>query len=151
MVRKAQELEEKQRQHQTELSAKEKNLLDQAQIIEAKIQQAKELQVALTERETAKKMVETKLTAAEEEIVDTARELKKSADALTAKERETLAMARDLEEKERAHESTQKRMAQIAGLKAEIENELTAKESIILLQVDKLRQKEGPSLTNKLF
>lgn len=98
--------------------------------------------MALLERETAQKMVETKLTAAEEKILDKAKELEKSADALTAKDEEILAAARELEDKERAHESTRQRIAQIEGLKAEIESELTAKEKIILLQADELRRKE---------
>ena len=70
MIRKAEELEEKQRLHQTELTKKEKNILDQAQVIEEKIQKYEEAQVALTETEIKRVEAETKLTAAEETILD---------------------------------------------------------------------------------
>jgi len=146
VIRKAEELEEKQRLHQTELTTKEKNILDQAQIIEEKIQKYEEAQVALMETEIKKKEAETKLTAAEERIVEKAKELERkereNAEALTHKEKAILAAAEQLAHKEQAYEEAQQRMAQIEGLKAEVENELTSKEHIILRQADELKQKE---------
>eukprot|EP00588_Corethron_pennatum_P001627 CAMPEP_0194287018 /NCGR_PEP_ID=MMETSP0169-20130528/33827_1 /TAXON_ID=218684 /ORGANISM="Corethron pennatum, Strain L29A3" /LENGTH=490 /DNA_ID=CAMNT_0039033593 /DNA_START=127 /DNA_END=1595 /DNA_ORIENTATION=+ len=146
VIRKAEELEERQRLHQTELTTKEKNILDQAQIIEEKIQKYEEAQVALMETEIQKKEAETKLTAAEEVIVEKARELERkereNAEALTHKEKAILAAAERLAHKERAYEEAQRRMAQIEGLKAEVENELTSKEHIILRQADELRKKD---------
>jgi len=93
-----------------------------------------------------KKEAETKLTEAEEKILEKAKELERkeleNADALTVKEKEILSMAGNLEVKEQAYEKTQKRIKQIEGLKAEIENELTSKENIILLQANELKRKE---------
>lgn len=147
VIRKAEELEEKQRLHQTELTTKENNILDQAQEIEDKIQQYEEVQVALRETEIKKEEVETKLTKAEEEILGKARELelkgKENTEALTAKEKEILAAADKLEEKERAYETTQMRMKQIEDLKVEVENELTSKEKIILQQAENLKKREN--------
>jgi len=146
VIRKAEELEEKQRLHQTELTMKEKNILDQAQIIEEKIQKYEEAQVALMETEIKKKEAETKLTSAEEKILEAASLLeskeKENALALTEKEKTILAAADKLEKKERAYEDAQKRMKQIEELKAEVENELTSKENIILQQADELKKKE---------
>lgn len=146
VIRTAEELAEKQRLHQTELTAKEKSILDHADIIEEKIQKYEEARVALLETEMKKKEAETKLTAAEEKILEKAQELARkeveNAEALTAKEQQILAAADALEEKERAHEDARKRMAQIEGLKTEVENELTSKETIILQQAAELKQRE---------
>jgi len=147
VIRKAEELEEKQSLHQTELTTKEKNILDQAQVIEDKIQQYEEAQVVLMETETKKKEVETRLTKAEEKILEKAHELefkeKENAEALTTKEKEILVAAEKLEEKECAYEYIQMRMKQIEGLKTEVENELTSKENIILQQAENLKKKEN--------
>jgi len=147
VIRKAEELEEKQSLHQTELTTKEKNILDQAQVIEDKIQQYEEAQVVLMETEIKKKEVETRLTKAEEKILEKAHELefkeKENAEALTTKEKEILVAAEKLEEKECAYEYIQMRMKQIEGLKTEVENELTSKENIILQQAENLKKKEN--------
>jgi len=147
VIRKAEELEEKQSLHQTELTTKEKNILDQAQVIEDKIQQYEEAQVVLMETEIKKKEVETRLTKAEEKILEKAHELefkeKENAEALTTKEKEILVAAEKLEEKECAYEYIQIRMKQIEGLKTEVENELTSKENIILQQAENLKKKEN--------
>jgi len=147
VIRKAEEVEEKQSLHQTELTTKEKNILDQAQVIEDKIQQYEEAQVVLMETEIKKKEVETRLTKAEEKILEKAHELefkeKENAEALTTKEKEILVAAEKLEEKECAYEYIQMRMKQIEGLKTEVENELTSKENIILQQAENLKKKEN--------
>ena len=51
VIRKAEELEEKQRLHQTKLITKAKNILNQTQIIEEKVWEYEETQVALMETE----------------------------------------------------------------------------------------------------
>jgi len=146
VIRQAARLAERQRVHQTELTAKETHLLDQAQIIEEKIQMYEEAQVALLETESKKKEAETKLTAAEKKVVETATLLKvkerENAEALTHKEKKILAAADQLKQKERDYEEAQRRIQQIEGLKAEVDNELTSKEQIILQQAEELQQKE---------
>mmetsp|Transcript_48680 Transcript_48680/g.95174 ORF Transcript_48680/g.95174 Transcript_48680/m.95174 type:complete len:493 (+) Transcript_48680:195-1673(+) len=146
VIRQAEQLAERQRVHQTELTAKETHLLDQAQIIEDKIQKYEEAQVALLETESKKKEAETKLTAAEKKVLETATLLevkeKENAEALTHKEKKILAAADQLKQKERAYEEAQQRIQQIEGLKAEVDNELTSKEQIILQQAEELQQKE---------
>ena len=111
--------------------------------------------MALMEKELQNQEAETKLTEAEEKILEKAKELERkeleNADASTVKEKEILfLMADNLEVKEQAYEKTQKRIKQIEGLKAEIENELTSEETIILLQANELKRKEKEGIAKDI-
>lgn len=145
IVQKAQELEESQLQHQTQLSKKDQDILDQAQLVEAKIQQIEEVEIARMEAELKRQEAQTKLTEAEQEIVRKGEELEEkqrlNKEALTAKEKEVLAAAEKLEEKSLQSKLVEKELNQMAALKVEVENELTSKEKIILEQGKQLEAK----------
>lgn len=136
IISKAQELEESQLEHHEQLSKKDHALLEQADLIESKIQQIEEADFALREADLYMQEAQHKLTEAEEEILRQGQELEEKQrlndEALTKKEREMIATSQQLEQQNLQHEIIQKELQQTAALKLEIENELTSKEKIML-------------------
>eukprot|EP00548_Thalassiothrix_antarctica_P003893 CAMPEP_0194132692 /NCGR_PEP_ID=MMETSP0152-20130528/3101_1 /TAXON_ID=1049557 /ORGANISM="Thalassiothrix antarctica, Strain L6-D1" /LENGTH=512 /DNA_ID=CAMNT_0038827835 /DNA_START=29 /DNA_END=1567 /DNA_ORIENTATION=+ len=129
-VQQAVDIAKNQELHTTELSEKEKEILDQSQLIEAKIQEFEEAEVALRKTELEKAAVETRLTEAEEQILLKAKELeekqRENDDALHAKEDEIRSATQKLEENEHTNKELEDKNKKSLSMFLEKEEEILA-------------------------